>query len=112
MVSQQERARLIQAYKNEPVYAAGLLIKSMVCLLVIGGVAVIGTQSDFAGDAASLQAQQLHHPALIITATAGCADHASSASAQQAAEFAAASESAQAPLQPNGSIKLAPEKSC
>jgi len=92
MVSPQERARLMQPYKDQPVYSAGLLIKSMVCLFVIGGVIIIGARSDFAGDAAGLQAQQLHHQARIITATARYADHAPSAP-QQAAKIAAPSDS-------------------
>ena len=96
MVSPQERARLMQPYKEQPVYAAGLFIKSMVCLFVIGGVTTIGARSNFAGDAAGLQAQQLHHPARIITATARYADHAPSACPQQAAKIAAPPDSAPA----------------
>jgi hypothetical protein len=49
MVSQQERTRLRQTYKDEPVYAAGLLIKSMVCLFLIGGIAIIAGTERFGG---------------------------------------------------------------
>ncbi len=82
MVSQQERARWMEAYKDEPVYAAAALIKSVVCLLLIGGVAVIGARSDFSDDAAQLQSQQVRDRSNVITASVHCLDRAPRVSAQ------------------------------
>jgi hypothetical protein len=59
MVTQQERARLTELYKDDPTYAAAALAKSLVCLLMVAGVAVIGATSDFSGAAAELEAQQM-----------------------------------------------------
>ena len=90
MASQQERARLMEAYKDQPIYVAGALIKFVVCLSMIGGVAVIGARSDFSGDAAQLQAQQVRDRSHIITASVRCPDHTPSVVAQQPAKVEAA----------------------
>ena len=112
MVSQQERARWMQAYKGQPIYAAGALIKSLVCLFIIGGLAVIGARSDLSDDAAQLQAQQVRDRSHIITASVRCSDHAPSVSAQQAAKVGGASgDSADARHQAYILIKTA-IKSC
>ena len=112
MVSPQERARLMEAYKDQPIYAAGTLIKSLVCLFIIGGVVVIGARSDFSGDAAQLQVQQVRDRSHTITASVRCSDHAPSVSAQQPAKVEAASGgSADARHQPYVLIKAA-IKSC
>jgi hypothetical protein len=101
MISQQERARLMEACKHPPMYAAAALIKSVVCLFIIGGLAVIGARSDFSGEAAQPQAQQVRDRSHIITASVRCPDHALSVSAQQPAKLGAVSgDSADAPHQP------------
>lgn len=43
MITQKQRSDLIEAYKDEPLCVAGTLIKCAACLLVIGGLALIGT---------------------------------------------------------------------
>jgi hypothetical protein len=55
MVTAKERARLMQPYKDEPIYAAGALIKSAICLLMIAGIAVIGATTDRGYNDAQLQ---------------------------------------------------------
>jgi hypothetical protein len=50
MVSQQERARLVEAYKNEPVYVAAVIAKCSACLLILAGLALIGGGIDSTGD--------------------------------------------------------------
>ena len=112
MISQQERARLMEAYKHQAIYAAGALIKSVVCLFIIGGVAVIGARSDFSGEPAQSQAQQVRDRSHIITASVRCPDHAPTVSAQQPAKVGAVSgDSADAPHQPFVLLKAA-IKSC
>ena len=46
MVSQKERDRLVEMYKDEPLFAAGTVIKCAACLLILTGLAVIGTSGD------------------------------------------------------------------
>ena len=46
MISQKERERLVEMYKNEPLYAAGTVIKCAACLLILAGLAVIGTSGE------------------------------------------------------------------
>src|SRR5690349_20785784 len=102
----------MKAYKHEPMYAAAALIKSVVCLFIIGGVAVIGARSDFSGEAAQSQAQQMRDRSHIIIAGVRCPDHAPSVSAQQPAKVGAVSgDSADAPYQAFVLVKTA-IKSC
>jgi hypothetical protein len=64
MVSQQERARLVEAYKHEPVYVAAVMLKCSTCLLILVGLAVIGTGMDSTrDDAARVQQAQVHENA-------------------------------------------------
>src|SRR5438105_1935785 len=64
MVSQQERNRLIEKFKHEPVYAAGVVLKSATCLLLIASIALIGIMTDSPRDDARNQRQaQEHHRA-------------------------------------------------
>jgi hypothetical protein len=81
----------MQAYKDQPIYAAGAWIKFVVCLFIIGGVAVIGARSDFSGDARQLEAPHVRDQSHIITASVRCPDHAPSVSPQQPAKVGAAS---------------------
>jgi hypothetical protein len=46
MVSQEERARLIASWRNEPLYVVGRVFKSGACLLILCGLAYIGAMSD------------------------------------------------------------------
>jgi hypothetical protein len=59
MISSNERARLTQPYKDQPIYAAAALIKSVICLLVIAGIAVIGAQRDVDDNGGQLQIQAM-----------------------------------------------------
>ena len=112
MVSQAERARLMEACKDQPIYAAAALIKYVVCLFMIGGVAVIGARSDFSGDAAQANAQQLRASSHVITASVHCPDHGPSVPAQQPAKAGPAlGDSADARHQPYVLIETA-IKSC
>ena len=43
MVSQNERARIIATWGKEPLYVVGTVIKCAVCLLIICGMAFVGT---------------------------------------------------------------------
>lgn len=56
MITQGERRRLVAPYMNEPVYIAGTLLKCAACLLVIGGLAIIGGAGEPA-ERPALQAQ-------------------------------------------------------
>jgi hypothetical protein len=91
MVSPQERARLMEKYKDQPIYAAGAFTKYLVCLLIVGGVAVIGARSDFIVNAEQGQAQQVSDRADIITAGVRCADQVPRVIAQQSANIGAPS---------------------
>ena len=44
MVSHNERQRLMREYRGEPAYALGVLLKCAACLLILVGIAVIGSQ--------------------------------------------------------------------
>ncbi len=46
MVSQKQRNKLIEAYKDEPLYVAGTLLKCGTCLLVLVGLVVVGTAGE------------------------------------------------------------------
>jgi hypothetical protein len=59
MISSSERARLTEQYKDQPIHAAAALIKSVICLLLIAGIAVIGAQRDVGDNAAQLQTQAM-----------------------------------------------------
>jgi hypothetical protein len=66
MVSQQERARLVEAYKHEPVYVAAVMLKCSTCLLILVGLAVIGTGMDSTrDDAARVQQAQAHEDTVV-----------------------------------------------
>jgi hypothetical protein len=66
MVSQQERARLVEAYKHEPVYVAAVMLKCSTCLLILAGLAVIGTGMDSTrDDAARVQQAQAHEETVV-----------------------------------------------
>jgi hypothetical protein len=66
MVSQQERARLVEAYKHEPVYVAAVMLKCSTCLLILVGLAVIGTGMDSTrDDAARVQQAQVHEETVV-----------------------------------------------
>ena len=56
MISQQERRRLVEAYRNEPVYAAGALLKCVVCLVLVVGLWLMGGSVEPV-DPSRLQAQ-------------------------------------------------------
>ena len=60
MVTQQERARLVEAYKDEPVYVAAVILKCATCLLMIAGLGLIGAGVERGGDNASWR--QAHRP--------------------------------------------------
>jgi hypothetical protein len=59
MISANERARLREQYKGQRIYAAAALIKSVICLLTIAGIAVIGAQRDVGDNGAQLQTQAM-----------------------------------------------------
>ena len=61
MFSSNERARLTEQYKDQPIYAAAALIKSVICLLMIGGIAAMGAQSDPGDKGAQLQTQAMQN---------------------------------------------------
>jgi hypothetical protein len=66
MVSQQERARLVEAYKHEPVYVAAVMLKCSTCLLILIGLAVIGTGVDSTrDDAVRVQQVQAHETTVV-----------------------------------------------
>jgi hypothetical protein len=66
MVTRQERARLLEAYKDEPVYDAGIVLKCSAFLVLIAGLALSGAAIDLAGyDAGHLQAQK-HESAMNV----------------------------------------------
>jgi hypothetical protein len=66
MVSQQERARLVEAYKHEPVYVAAVMLKCSTCLLILVGLAIIGTGTDpTRDDAARVQQAQAHEETVV-----------------------------------------------
>jgi hypothetical protein len=68
MVTRQERARLLEAYKHEPVYAAEVMLKSSAWLLLIAGLAMSGAAIDLAGyDTGRPQAQR-HENATVRSA--------------------------------------------
>jgi hypothetical protein len=46
MVSQNERARIIATWGKEPLYVVGTLVKCAVCLLIICGMAFVGTVTE------------------------------------------------------------------
>jgi hypothetical protein len=71
MVSQQERAKLVEAYKNEPVYVAAVTAKCSACLLILAGLALIGGGIDSAADdpAHLQQAQGRESAAAILSRT-------------------------------------------
>ena len=46
MVTQRERERLTDAYKREPLTGAAVVFKCVAGLMVVAGLAVIGTQTD------------------------------------------------------------------
>ena len=58
MVSQQEKTRLREAFKHEPLYAAAVVFKCAACLIMIIGLALVGARSEpAANDAGQLQAR-------------------------------------------------------
>jgi hypothetical protein len=59
MISSNERARLTEQCKDQPIYAAAALIKSVICLFMIAGIAVIGAQRDVGDNGAQLQTQAM-----------------------------------------------------
>jgi hypothetical protein len=67
MVSQEERARLVAAYKDEPVYVAAVILKCSTCLLIIAGLAVIGAGRDSSGDDAARVQQAQGHVNVSVT---------------------------------------------
>jgi hypothetical protein len=74
MVSQQERAKLVEAYKNEPVYVAAVTAKCSACLLILAGLALIGGNIDSSGDAARLQQAQAREKASVSASRTPRAD--------------------------------------
>jgi|KBSMisStaDraftv2_1062788.scaffolds.fasta_scaffold1092874_1 hypothetical protein len=112
MVTQQERARLMEDYKDRPVYAAALVIKCGVCLFVISGLAVIGVQSNLGYDAARMQAQQVRDTQRIITVRVKCQDAATIASGQPPEKIKTASAAAPESRKPYVSLPLLVTKSC
>jgi hypothetical protein len=67
MVSQQERARLVEAYKDEPVYVGAVMLKFSVCLLILAGLAVIGAGMDSTRDDAARVQQTRGHENASVT---------------------------------------------
>jgi len=63
MVSQRERARLLEAYANEPVSVAAAMLKPSACLLLIAGLAMSGAAIDLAGRDAGRPQAQTHEDA-------------------------------------------------
>jgi hypothetical protein len=55
MITHEERRRLVEAYRYEPFYVIRTLLKCAVCLLIIGGLVVMGISYD-ADRSASLAA--------------------------------------------------------
>jgi hypothetical protein len=49
MVSQRERARLLEAYKHEPISVAAVMLKPAACLLLVMGLAMSGAAIDLTG---------------------------------------------------------------
>jgi hypothetical protein len=55
MITHEERRRLVEAYGYEPFHVIGTLLKCAICLLIIGGLVVMGISYD-ADRSASLAA--------------------------------------------------------
>ena len=49
MVSQRERARLLEAYRQEPISAVAVMVKASACLLLITALAMSGAALDVTG---------------------------------------------------------------
>ena len=68
MVSHQERARLMEAFMREPVHVAAIILKCSACLLIIGGLAVIGRGTDTTATAANQLQWQRHENGSLLNA--------------------------------------------
>jgi hypothetical protein len=60
MITQQERAKLVESFRDGPLYARAVTAKCAACLLILAGIAVIGADggirtSETAGGNASTQ---------------------------------------------------------
>jgi hypothetical protein len=42
MITHSERTRLVERFRNDPAYAAGATIKSIVCLALLAGISYVG----------------------------------------------------------------------
>lgn len=65
MVSHQERARLMEAFMREPIHVVAIILKCSACLLIIGGLAVIGRGTDTTATAANQLQWQRHENASV-----------------------------------------------
>jgi len=67
MLSSDEKYRLIQAHKDEPLLVAAVVLKCAACLLVIAGIAAIGVMSDAEqqGDAGRKLAQHRERASVV-----------------------------------------------
>jgi hypothetical protein len=66
MVTRQERARLLEAYRDEPVYGAEVMLKSSAWLLLVAGLAISGAAIDLAGHDAGRPQAQRHDNAINV----------------------------------------------
>lgn len=58
MVSREEKARLMEAYRYEPIYITAVMLKCAACVLIVGGLMVIAAGIEATGDdIGRLQAQ-------------------------------------------------------
>jgi hypothetical protein len=66
MITRKERSKLIEVYKDEPLYAAGTVLKCAACLLIIGGLAVVGSAGE-PTDRPVVQAQRSNDSSVVGT---------------------------------------------
>jgi hypothetical protein len=66
MVTQQERQKLVEDFQREPIHVAAVTVKCAVCLMIVGGLALIGVNTESAGEGAGggLQAQRHESPSV------------------------------------------------
>jgi hypothetical protein len=70
MISQQERTRLVEAYRREPCVVAAVMVKCVGGLLIVGALAIIGATSDFSeNEAGGPQAAGSDHASAPVRGT-------------------------------------------
>jgi hypothetical protein len=91
MITHQERAKLVESFRDEPLYARALTAKCAACLLILAGIAVIGvdggsrTSETASGDTST---QEIHDRRLATSdAATPRAPEASMHSAQSRSMF-------------------------